>query len=226
MGSQLYQLKCPHPLAEQQIQFSPKVAFAQAKAGPGTTSMIPSVSQYAGQQLVKGSQAEADADHFIAVHLSELPYVGVYSKSSAAALSDPTGVKLQALAQTSFQGTSFQGTTVRGLLLETYAVSKIGRIMLLGATFILAVIMDSLVGLGFRPAGRTAPDEGLAPRAEPRRQGRSSEVVSAPPSPRACPPRGPEQRLRGVFVGGGVASAGTLLALRDLEGERVSLRLR
>jgi hypothetical protein len=30
--------------------------------------MIPSVSQYAGQQLLTGQQAEAYADHFIAVH--------------------------------------------------------------------------------------------------------------------------------------------------------------
>ncbi|MEO9119221.1 MAG: hypothetical protein ABI355_09000 [Solirubrobacteraceae bacterium] len=97
----------------------------------------------------------------------------------------------------------------------------------LAAYFILAVIMASLVGLGFRPAGRTGPKEGLvAPRAEPRRRGRSSELVSARPSPRACPARGPKQRLRGVFVGGGIASAGTLLEVGDLEGERVSLRLR
>ena len=35
--------------------------------------MIPSVSQYAGQQLLTGPQAEACADHFIAIHLSEMP---------------------------------------------------------------------------------------------------------------------------------------------------------
>ena len=90
--------------------------------------MIPSVSQYAGQQLLNGSQAEVYADHFIAVHLSELPYGGVYSKISAAALANPTDVKLKALEQT-----SFQGTTLRGLLLEAYAFSKIGQIMLWGA---------------------------------------------------------------------------------------------
>jgi hypothetical protein len=33
--------------------------------------MIPSVSQYAGHQLLTGPQAEAYANHFIAVHLSE-----------------------------------------------------------------------------------------------------------------------------------------------------------
>ncbi len=76
-------------LAQQQIYFPPKAAFAHAKPGTEITpSMIPSVSQYAGQQLLTGAQAKAYADHFIAVHLSELPYGGVYSKISAAALAD------------------------------------------------------------------------------------------------------------------------------------------
>ena len=34
--------------------------------------MIPSVSQYAGQQMLTGQQAEAYADNFIAVHLTEI----------------------------------------------------------------------------------------------------------------------------------------------------------
>ena len=123
--------------------------------------MIPSVSQYAGQQMLTGAQAEAYADHFIAVHLSELPYGGVYSKISAAALAQPTNTKLTALKQT-----SFQGTTLRGLLLEAYAFSKIGQIMLWGAiaSFILAIIMAILVGLGFWHARRTEPEEDLLTR--------------------------------------------------------------
>jgi hypothetical protein len=145
-------------LALQQIHFPPKVAFADGKSGNEITpSMIPSVSQYAGQQLLNGSQAEAYADHFIAVHLSELPHGGVYSKIIGAALANPTDVKLKALEQT-----SFQGTTLRGLLLEAYAFSKIGQIMLWGtiASFIMAI----LVGLGFRHARRTAPEEDLLTR--------------------------------------------------------------
>jgi hypothetical protein len=54
-------------LAEQQIYFPLQAAFAHPKAGGEITpSMIPSVSQYAGQQLLTGQQAEAYADHFIA----------------------------------------------------------------------------------------------------------------------------------------------------------------
>src|SRR6201996_9177734 len=71
-------------LSQQQIYFPPKAAFAHAKAGTEITpSMIPSVSQYAGQQLVTGAQARVYANDFIAVHLSEMPYHGIYSKISA-----------------------------------------------------------------------------------------------------------------------------------------------
>jgi hypothetical protein len=153
-------------LAQQQISFPSKAAFAHAKAGTEITpSMISSVSQYAGQQLLTGPQAEAYANHFIAVHLSEMPYGGVYAKVSAAAIAAPTNAKLAALKQT-----SFQGTTLRGLLLEAYAFSEIGAVMLVGAiaSFILAAIMAALVGLGVWHAARTSEEERLlAPKAVP-----------------------------------------------------------
>jgi hypothetical protein len=146
-------------LARQDIVFPSKAAFAHAKPGTEITpAMIPSVSQYAGQQLLTGAQAEAYADHFIAIHLSELPYGGVYSKISTAARAQPKNASLTALEQT-----SFQGTTLRGLLLEAYAFSEIGEVMLWGAiaSFILAILMAALVLLGFRHARRTAPETEL-----------------------------------------------------------------
>jgi hypothetical protein len=142
-------------LAQQQVSFPPKAAFAHAKAGTEITpSMIPSVSQYAGQQLLTGAQAKVYADDFIAVHLSEMPDGGVYSKVSAAALANPKNTQLQALVQT-----SFRGTTLRGLLLEAYAFSTIGTIMLWGAiaSFLLALVRSILVGLGLAHARRTEP---------------------------------------------------------------------
>jgi hypothetical protein len=150
-------------LAEQQIFFPPKAAFAHPVAGSEiTAAMIPSVSQYAGQELLTGAQAEAWADHFIAIHLSEMPYGGVYSKISTAARAAPKNTQLAALEQT-----SFQGTTLRGLLLEAYGFSEMGTVALWGAvaSFILAFVMLMLVGLGFRHARRTPPDaELLAPK--------------------------------------------------------------
>jgi hypothetical protein len=146
-------------LAQQQIFFPPKSAFATAKAGTEITpAMIPYLEKYAGQQLVTGPQAAAYADHFIAIHLSEMPYGGIYSKISAAAKAEPTNTKLAAL-----ETTSFQGTTLRGLLLEAYGFSKIGTIMLIGAiaSFVLALVMLGLVILGLRHARNTPAEEEL-----------------------------------------------------------------
>jgi hypothetical protein len=146
-------------LSQQQIYFPPKAAFAHPKAGTEITpSMIPSVSQYAGQQLLTGAQAKTYANNFIAVHLSEMPYGGVYSKISAAALANPKNTQLAELKQT-----AFTGTTLRGLLLEAYAFSTIGTIMLWGAiaSFIGAISMSVLVGLGFWHARRTSEQEQL-----------------------------------------------------------------
>jgi hypothetical protein len=153
-------------LAQQQIYFPPRAAFDYPKAGTEITpSMIPSVSQFAGQQLLTGAQAKVYANDFIAVHLSEMPYGGVYSKISAASLANPSNTKLAALKQA-----SFTGTTLRGLLLEAYAFSTIGAIMLWGAiaSFILAAIVSVLVGLGIWHARRTPEEEQmLVPKAVP-----------------------------------------------------------
>jgi hypothetical protein len=149
-------------LARQDITFPSQAAFAHPKAGSEiTAAMIPSVSKYAGQQLLTGPQAEAYADHFIAVHLSEMPYGGVYSKISAAAIASPTDTSLKALEQT-----SFQGTTLRGLLLEAYAFSEMGLIMLWAAiaAFALALIMSVLVGVGLWHGARTAEETELMGR--------------------------------------------------------------
>src|SRR5579884_1789972 len=116
-------------LAQQQIYFPPKAAFAHPKPGSEITpSMIPSVSQYAGQQLLTGDQAKVWADDFMAVHLYNMPFHGVYSKISAASMAAPNNKELSSLKQE-----SFMGTTLRGLLLEAYAFSKVGSIMLIGA---------------------------------------------------------------------------------------------
>lgn len=152
-------------LAQQQIYFPPASAFAHPKAGTEITpSMIPSVSRFAGKQLLTGEQAKVYANDFIAVHLSEMPYHGVYSKVSGAAMADPKNTKLQALEQT-----VFRGTTLRGMLLEAYGFSKIGQTMLWGAiaSFALAFVMAILVGLGFWHAARTPEEARLLTRKEP-----------------------------------------------------------
>src|SRR6516162_2328305 len=128
-GHSFVQSNVHDQLAQQQIYFPPAAAFKAAKPGTEITpSMIPSVSQYAGQQLTTGAQAKVYANDFIKVHLSEMPYGGVYSKASAAAMANPKNTQLAELKQT-----SFTGTTLRAMLLNAYAFATIGTIMLWGA---------------------------------------------------------------------------------------------
>jgi len=150
-------------LARQEIYFPSKAAFAHAKSGTEITpSMIPAVSQYAGQQLLTGSQAEVYANDFIAVHLSEMPYNGVYATISKAAQAAAPG-SAQATKLDALETTSFQGTTLRGLLLEAYAFGTFGAIALWAgvAAYVLAAVMLILVLLGFWHARRTPKDAAL-----------------------------------------------------------------
>jgi hypothetical protein len=148
-------------LAQQQIFFPPKSAFAHPKAGTEITpSMIPSVSQYAGQQVLTGEQAKVYANDFIAVHLSEMPYGGVYANVSAAARAAKPG-SAQANSLSALETTVFQGTTLRGLLLQAYAFGTIATLLFWGAiaSFVLAAIMAILVIGGIWHARRTTEDK-------------------------------------------------------------------
>ena len=53
--------------------------------------MIPYLEKYAGQQMTTGAQAEAYANHFIAVHLQEIGKGQTYSELSGAAMALPKG---------------------------------------------------------------------------------------------------------------------------------------
>ena len=141
-------------LAAQKIYF-PAVDSAEIAAPE-----FDAVRQYAGQQLTNGDQAKAYADHFIAVHLSEMPYKGVYSKVSAASMANPTNTALKSQVQT-----VFQGTTLRGLLLEAYAFWQMGQIALIGSivSFVLAAVMLVMTGFGFWHLRRVDPAEELMP---------------------------------------------------------------
>ncbi|HUY65049.1 MAG TPA: hypothetical protein VMV14_11120 [Acidimicrobiales bacterium] len=137
-------------LAAQQITFP-----ALGSAELASPKIGPFLDKYAGQQLLNGQQAEAYADHFIAVHLSEMPLNGVYAAVSGAARTNPTNAALQTEVQT-----VFQGTTLRGLLLEAYAFWTIGQVALVGAvvSFILAFVMLLLTALGIWHFRRTPED--------------------------------------------------------------------
>ncbi len=144
-------------LAQQQITFPPAAAFAHPKVGTEITpSMIPSVSQYAGQALVTGQQAEVYANDFIAVHLKEIGGGKTYAQLSAAAQADPTNTVLAGQV-----ATVFKGTTLRGLLLEAYAFSTFGTIALVASivSFVLAGVMLVLTLFGLLHLRRVPEDQ-------------------------------------------------------------------
>jgi hypothetical protein len=96
--------------------------------------MIPSVSQYAGQQMLTGQQAEAYADHFIAVHIATMTGGQTYAQLSGQALAQPDNAKLQAQV-----ATVFKGETLRSMLLNAYGWWKVSQI-----TYIISLVMFGL----------------------------------------------------------------------------------
>jgi hypothetical protein len=142
-------------LAQQQITFPPASAFAHPKVGGEITpSMIPSVSQYAGQQLLTGQQAEAYADHFIAVHIQNMAGGKTYSQLSSEAMAQPNNTKLAGEVATVFKGES-----LRSMLLNAYGWWKVSQL-----TYIVSLVLfglgtvSLLAGLfGFARIRREAP---------------------------------------------------------------------
>jgi hypothetical protein len=129
-------------LSAQKVYFPPAAAFAHAKAGTEITpSMIPSVSQYAGQQLLTGQQAEAYADNFIAVHLQEIGGGKTYAQLSTEAMALPTTSPKYAAVEAQVQ-TVFRGDTLRSMLLNAFGWWKVSQI-----TYIASLIAFGLGGL-------------------------------------------------------------------------------
>ena len=139
-GSTYVHNSVQNQLAAQQIYFPPAAAFAHPKAGTEITpNMIPSVSQYAGQQLLTGQQAEAYADHFIAQHVYDMAGGKTYSQLSAEAIAQPKNTQLAGLV-----ATVFKGEALRSMLLNAYGWWKVSQI-----TFIGSLIAFGLAGLAF-----------------------------------------------------------------------------
>ena len=153
--------------------------------------MIPSVSQYAGQQLTDRAQAEVYADHFIANHLVEIGGGKTYAQLSTEAIAKPTDAALAAQV-----ATVFKGETLRGLLLNAYAFGTMGTIAGIAAiaAFIAAAVMLVLSGFGLiharrtdprteilsgQPAHARGPDAVLAPAAPASHNGHAATVSDA-----------------------------------------------
>jgi hypothetical protein len=151
-------------LAMQQVYFPTRAEILSAPAS--STEIPPAIRQYllpyAGQEVLTGPQAETYADHFIAEHLSEMPYGGVYSKVSFAAMTAPKGSPA-ATQLAALETTVFQGTTLRAMLLEAYGFWTLGEIAFWSGitAFALAGLLGVLVGFGIWHARRTPEDAEL-----------------------------------------------------------------
>jgi hypothetical protein len=122
-------------LTAQQVYFPPAAAFAHPKVGTEITpSMIPSVSQYAGQQLTTGQQAESYANNFIRVHLGEIGGGKTYAQLSTLSMAHPTNTALAGQVQT-----VFRGDTLRSMLLNAFGWWKVSQI-----TYIISLITFGL----------------------------------------------------------------------------------
>ena len=135
-------------LASQKITMPAGEAIAEP-------TIKPYLSQYAGQQLTNGAQAEAYANHFIAVHLQGIGGGKTYAQLSAAAMANPNDAKLAGQV-----ATTFKGETLRGMLLNAYAFWKMGQIALYAAiaSFVGAGLMLLLSLLGFAHLRRVDPE--------------------------------------------------------------------
>jgi hypothetical protein len=132
-----------------------KIVFPAANS----PALLPGIKQYAGQQLVNGSQAKAYANDFINVHLSEVAGGQTYAQVSAAAIAAPTNAKLA-----EEKATLFQGETLRSILLSAWGWSFVGTIatlagylmITLGALLLLLPLANWRINLSGRGTAAAA----------------------------------------------------------------------
>ena len=145
-------------LAAQKIVF-PANGSPELKALPASDAAA--MSQYAGQLMTTGAQAETYADHFIAVHLVNIGGGKTYSQLSAASMAAPNNTALTGQVQA-----VFKGETLRSMLLNAYGFWKMGQIMFVGAivAFVAAGVLLILSILGFVHMGRAPAESEVFPK--------------------------------------------------------------
>lgn len=152
-GGLLYAHNFVHTQVRDQLA-SEKVTFPEA--GSAALNRLPAddksaISEFAGQQVLTGKQAEVFADHYIAAHLRAIGGGKTYAELSEASLADPTNEKLASQVQT-----IFRGETLRGMLLNAYAFDTMATVAKVAAvvSFIAGILLLILAALGFRHAGQ------------------------------------------------------------------------
>ena len=154
-----------HNFVDNQVQTqlsAQKIYFPEAGSDALKDPAVgPYLSQYAGQQLTTGAQAEAFANHYIAVHLREMAGGKTYAELSEASRANPNDTKLAGQVQT-----AFRGETLRGMLLNAYAFGKMSQIAFIAsiAAFGAAGILLILSGLGYAHLRRVPADAEVMPK--------------------------------------------------------------
>jgi hypothetical protein len=145
-------------LAAQKIVF-PAQGSPELKALPAADAAA--MSQYAGQLMTTGAQAQTWADNFIAVHLVKIGGGKTYDQLASASLAQPNNAALAGQVQA-----VFRGETLRGLLLNAYGFWKMGQIMLIAAiaAFTAAGLMLILSVLGLVHLRRAVPESEIFPK--------------------------------------------------------------
>jgi hypothetical protein len=139
-----------HSFVNNQVQTqlsAQKIFFPKAGSeGLQDPAIKPYLEKYAGQQLTTGAQAEAYANHYIAVHVAASSGGLTYAELSDKARANPTDTKLAGQVQS-----AFKGETLRGLLLNAYAFGKMGQIALIAgiAALVAAAALLLLSVLGY-----------------------------------------------------------------------------
>jgi hypothetical protein len=146
-------------LAAQQVYFPPESALKPNENDP-------CLKTNAGQQLVTGKQAQCYADHYIAVHLSEVNDGKTYAQTSNELRALPDQTSAEAKALSAKVQTLFQGETLRGLLLTSYGFSIFGDRAQTVAylCYALAAVLLLAAIAGFIHAARKSAEHEILPR--------------------------------------------------------------
>jgi hypothetical protein len=135
--------------------FFPAVGSSSLTSLPAIDQSV--IAKFAGEQLVTGRQAQAFADHYIAVHLAQIGGGKTYSEISAESLAAPSNTGLANKVQL-----LFRGETLRGTLLTAYAFWQLGEIAMYSAwfAFLGGVLFFLLAFLGFAHARKLEKERG------------------------------------------------------------------
>jgi hypothetical protein len=152
-------------LAAQKITF-PTVGSHGFDAQTLGASQYAEISQFAGQNLTNGPQAQAYANDYINVHLQGVANGQTYSQVSGALIAEQSKTTPDPKVVATLTGqrtTLFMGETLRGLLLNAYGWWQVGQYAFYAAIGLVVAAGAVFVALAFelvrwtQTARQTAP---------------------------------------------------------------------